>query len=53
MRNEDGESELVLGNKQMLSVFFIVIVMLGVFFAMGYVVGKNSAPVTTISRCST
>ncbi|MEJ7607576.1 MAG: SPOR domain-containing protein [Bryobacteraceae bacterium] len=46
MRNEDGEFELVLGNKQMLSVFFIVMVMLGAFFAMGYVVGKNSAPVT-------
>ena len=43
--NEEGEFELVLGNKEMLSVLFIVVVLLGVFFAMGYVVGRNSAPV--------
>lgn len=42
-RSEDGEFELVLGNKQLLSVFFIVVVLLGVFFTMGYIVGKNSA----------
>ena len=45
-RNEDGEFELVLGNRQLLSVFFIVVVLLGVFFTMGYIVGRNSAPVT-------
>jgi outer membrane biosynthesis protein TonB len=44
-RNEDGEFELVLGNRQLLSVFFIVVVLLGVFFTMGYIVGRNSAPV--------
>lgn len=44
-RNDDGEFELVLGNRQLLSVFFIVVVLLGVFFTMGYIVGKNSAPV--------
>ena len=43
--NEEGEFELVLGNKQLFSVFFIVVVLLGVCFLMGYVVGKNSAPV--------
>jgi cytoskeletal protein RodZ len=43
-RTEDGEFELVLGNKQLLSVFFIVVVLLGVFFAMGYIAGHNSAP---------
>lgn len=43
-RNEDGEFELVLGNRQLLSVFFIVVVLLGVFFTMGYIVGRNSAP---------
>lgn len=41
-RNEDGEFELVLGNKQLISVFLIVSVLLGVFFTMGYVVGSNS-----------
>jgi hypothetical protein len=40
--NEEGEFELVLGNKQLLSVFFIVVVLLGVFFTMGYIVGRNT-----------
>jgi hypothetical protein len=43
-RNEEGEFELVLGNRQLLSVFFIVVVLLGVFFVMGYILGKNSSP---------
>lgn len=42
-RTSDGELELVLGNKQLLSVFFVVVVLLGIFFAMGYIVGRNSA----------
>ena len=41
-RNEEGEYELLLGNRQLLSVFVIVVVLLGIFFAMGYVTGKNS-----------
>lgn len=41
-RNEDGEMELVLGNKQLLSVLFILVVLLGVFFTMGYIVGRNN-----------
>jgi outer membrane biosynthesis protein TonB len=44
-KNEDGEFELILGNRQLLSVFFIVVVLLGVFFTMGYIVGRNSNPV--------
>lgn len=45
MKNtETGEFELVLGNRQVLSVFFIVVILFGVFFAMGYIVGRNSAP---------
>jgi cell division septation protein DedD len=41
-RNEEGEFELVLGNRQLLSVFFILMVLMGVFFAMGYIVGRNN-----------
>ncbi len=41
-RNEEGEFELVLGNRQLLSVFFILVVLMGVFFAMGYIVGRNN-----------
>ena len=46
-RNDDGEFELILGNRQLMSVFFIVVILLGVFFAMGYIVGRNSSPVGT------
>ncbi len=53
-KNEDGEFELVLGNKQLLSMFFVVVILLGVFFVMGYIVGRNSAPLAnaepTIAR---
>jgi cell division septation protein DedD len=45
-KNEDGEFELILGNRQLMSVFFIVVILLGVFFTMGYIVGRNSAPAT-------
>jgi cell division protein FtsN len=40
-RNEDGDFELVLGNRQLLSVFFILVVLLGIFFTMGYILGRN------------
>jgi outer membrane biosynthesis protein TonB len=42
--NEEGEFELVLGNKQLLSVFFVAVLLLGVFFIMGYIVGRNLSP---------
>jgi cell division septation protein DedD len=40
--NETGEYELVVGNKQLLSGFFIVVVLCAVAFALGYVVGQNA-----------
>src|SRR5271168_576266 len=43
-KNEEGEFELILGNRQLLRVFFIVVVLLGVFFTIGYIVGRNSGP---------
>lgn len=43
-KNEDGEFELVLGNNQLLSVFFLVVLLLALCFVGGYVVGKNAAP---------
>src|ERR1022692_2164241 len=43
MRNkENGEFELVVGNRQLLSGFFIVVLLFAVAFAMGYVVGQNT-----------
>jgi cell division septation protein DedD len=43
MNENDGERELVLGNRQLLTIFFVATLLCGVFFAMGYVVGGNSA----------
>jgi cell division septation protein DedD len=43
MKNsETGEYELVVGNKQVVSAFFVVALLCGVAFAMGYVVGANA-----------
>lgn len=39
---EEGEFELILGNRQLLSVLFIVVVLLGVFFAMGFLAGRST-----------
>ena len=49
MSKTDGEYELVLGNRQLLSAFFIIVILFGVFFTMGYVVGRNSAPAAAAS----
>lgn len=43
-RNDEGEFELVLGNRQLISVFLIVAILFAVFFSMGYIVGRNSGP---------
>jgi outer membrane biosynthesis protein TonB len=51
-KNEDGEFELILGNKQLLGVFFIAVVLLGVFFTMGYIVGRNSSPLAATEVAS-
>lgn len=39
-KNEDGEFELVVGNKQLLSIVFILMVLFGVVFSMGYFLGR-------------
>ena len=46
--NETGEFELILGNRQLLSGFFIVVLLFAVAFAMGYVVGQNSPRSTKV-----
>ena len=43
MTQADGEKELVLGNKQLISLFFVVVALCGVFFAMGYMIGRNTS----------
>jgi septal ring-binding cell division protein DamX len=48
-RSPEGEYELVLGNKQLLSLFFLVVVLFAVFFSLGYMVGKAVAPTPTMA----
>jgi cell division septation protein DedD len=48
--NETGEFELVVGNRQLLSAFFIVVLLFAVAFAMGYVVGENTRSVKTMAQ---
>ena len=46
-KNEDGEFELILVNKQVLSVFLIFVILLGVFFTVGYrVLGDERTHIT-------
>ncbi|HYO79897.1 MAG TPA: SPOR domain-containing protein [Bryobacteraceae bacterium] len=46
----ERETELVLGTKQLLGLLFVSFVLLGIFFAMGYVLGRNSVPPETVRR---
>lgn len=39
--HSEGEFELVLGNRQLFSVLGIVVILLGIFFAMGFFAGKS------------
>ncbi|MFB3776776.1 MAG: SPOR domain-containing protein [Bryobacteraceae bacterium] len=49
-RNVDGEFEVLLGNRQLLSILFIVVVLLAVFFSMGYVIGRRAGPRSTSAQ---
>lgn len=54
-RHQD-DFELVLGNKQLLSLFFFVVVLFAVFFAFGYTVGFDRGQqerVETVARTET
>ncbi len=42
MAQTEGEKELVLGNKQLISLFFVIVALCGVFFALGYTMGRPS-----------
>ncbi|HEX7360188.1 MAG TPA: SPOR domain-containing protein [Bryobacteraceae bacterium] len=43
LRKNEGDREILLQNRQLLGIFFAVVVLLGVAFTGGYVVGKGSA----------
>ncbi|MCS7044062.1 MAG: SPOR domain-containing protein [Bryobacteraceae bacterium] len=40
---DEGEFELILGNRQIILVFFILVLLLGLFFAIGFLVGRSIA----------
>lgn len=53
LRNNDRESEILLGNKQLLGIFFAVAVLLGVAFYGGYMVGHGSGAKRAVSSAET
>jgi cell division septation protein DedD len=56
LRTNESETEILLGNKQLLGIFFVVAILLGVAFYGGYVVGKGSGahnPAATASAPAT
>ncbi len=46
-KKPDGGFEVFLGDRQLLSLFVIVVVLLAVFFTMGYVLGRHSGAAGT------
>lgn len=52
MTRAEQDQEYVLGTKQLLSAFFVVVALLGVFFTAGYIIGRNTGPKTGSSDIS-
>jgi cell division septation protein DedD len=50
MTPNSEEKELVLGNRQLLSFFFVVVALCGVFFAIGYIIGRNTGKAATVAE---
>jgi len=42
LRNVDGESEILLGNTQLIGLFFLLAVLLGISFTAGFMLGHGS-----------
>lgn len=57
MARQDEDIELVLGNKQLLSLFFVVVLFFAAFFSVGYTVGfghgEASGPAPTLANADT
>lgn len=49
MTQSENEKELVLGNKQLVSFFLVVLALCGVFFALGYMIGRNSTKTAVLA----
>lgn len=51
-QERDGEREILLGNKQLLGIFFVLAILFCVFFTAGYMVGHSTggkSPVDTVA----
>src|SRR5947209_18287468 len=43
LRTDENETEILLGNKQLLGIFLVVAVLLGISFTGGYMAGRGSS----------
>lgn len=50
LRTNDSETEILLGNKQLLGIFFVVAILLGTAFTGGYMVGRGSLDKATDAK---
>lgn len=46
-RNSGGQIELVLENRQLLVIFLVTVALWGIFFSLGYIVGRNTSSSAT------
>lgn len=44
-KSEEGHYELVLGNRQLISGFFVLVILFAIFLTLGYILGRNSVVV--------
>lgn len=44
-KSDDGHYELVLGNRQLVSGFFVLVILFAIFLTLGYILGRNSVVV--------
>jgi cell division septation protein DedD len=49
LRTSENETEILLGNKQLLGIFFVIAVLLGVAFTGGYMVGRGPGEKKTVA----
>lgn len=52
LRSSESETEILLGNKQLLGIFFLVAVLIGVAFGGGYMLGRGASDKKTAGPAS-
>lgn len=45
-KSDEGHYELVLGNRQLISGFFVLVILFAIFLTLGYILGRNSVVVS-------